>query len=499
MAWLALPNVQGMSSNNNLFTNNAKRDVTNRSRSITKLETLMPGMLTVNVVGVIIAKEGQKSIFSRKNPGTERHLVSFIVRDSPTAFVHITCWGGEMYITDLARTFRIGDVVEINNAQVQANSYDSSDDKFRAWTPVPFHLNASENHSSISIYGGYDISQYQSLMNLPTKPSNDYYTLEDVIANGESLHGEHINLLAAVRKVGPVKDITTKSGKHTKRCEIILFDETYQSFPLILWGDDLVDYACTWIPMETVVFAVAVRISHDTFRSAMTATADSKTIITVNPDTVEAHSLYQYAKTQDFGLDEDAAKENNDPPLDQIHEVFTVEQVLSKKQISATYGILYATLTQFNMDADDTSGFFFHGCPRCKKRVYPDNGYQCTNQECVEGALSMFTSGDGVGSGQQQPCLDFSIPITFSDHTGSIPCRFSGPVMQELIGWDVNEVVKLDSIKRTQIKWNFLLERCKVYIKVFRTFKEPEKVSVRVLSCTRAKPADVMSASFISV
>ena len=44
--------------------------------------------------------------------GTERHLMSFVLRDSPTAFVNVTCWGGENYIRDLHRSFCIGDVGE---------------------------------------------------------------------------------------------------------------------------------------------------------------------------------------------------------------------------------------------------------------------------------------------------------------------------------------------------------------------------------------------------
>ena len=42
-------------------------------------------------------------------PGTERFLLSFVIRDSPTYFANATCWGSENYIKDLARTFGIGD------------------------------------------------------------------------------------------------------------------------------------------------------------------------------------------------------------------------------------------------------------------------------------------------------------------------------------------------------------------------------------------------------
>lgn len=64
-----------------------------------------------------------------------------------------------------------------------------------------FYLNLSENHGNISLYNGLDMDGYIPLLYIPTKPTSDYYTLEDVLSNGQNLNGEHINLLAAVRKV----------------------------------------------------------------------------------------------------------------------------------------------------------------------------------------------------------------------------------------------------------------------------------------------------------
>ena len=57
----------------------------------------------------------------------------------------------------------------------------------------------------MTLYNGLDLGSYASLQYIPTKPSSDFYTLEDVLANGQSLEGEHINLLAVVRKVGEIK------------------------------------------------------------------------------------------------------------------------------------------------------------------------------------------------------------------------------------------------------------------------------------------------------
>lgn len=62
----------------------------------------------------------------------------------------------------------------------------------------------SENHSTITTYTGYDVEEYESLLHLPTKASNDYYSLEDIVANGQGLNGEHINILAILKKVSSI-------------------------------------------------------------------------------------------------------------------------------------------------------------------------------------------------------------------------------------------------------------------------------------------------------
>ena len=64
-----------------------------------------------------------------------------------------------------------------------------------------YQLNLSETHSSVSLYSGWDLSEFDIIAHIPIKASNDFYTLGDVIANGQSLHGEHISLQAVVRTV----------------------------------------------------------------------------------------------------------------------------------------------------------------------------------------------------------------------------------------------------------------------------------------------------------
>ena len=68
----------------------------------------------------------------------------------------------------------------------------------------PFQLSVSERYSSVNIYGGWAATNTKmtSLRHIPVRESDNYYTLSDVVTNGQGLHGEHINLLALVKSVG---------------------------------------------------------------------------------------------------------------------------------------------------------------------------------------------------------------------------------------------------------------------------------------------------------
>ena len=50
-------------------------------------------------------------------------------------------------------------------------------------------------------YNGPDNDTFTHLQHVPVKATNDFYTLEDILANGQGLHGDHVNILCVLRKV----------------------------------------------------------------------------------------------------------------------------------------------------------------------------------------------------------------------------------------------------------------------------------------------------------
>ncbi len=89
-------------------------------------------------MGLVIAKQGVHSFPDRKSkiyfkhhklnyfvfkltltislfnifadPGSEKFHFFFTLRDSPTDFINVNCWGSENFIKNLATSFKINDV-----------------------------------------------------------------------------------------------------------------------------------------------------------------------------------------------------------------------------------------------------------------------------------------------------------------------------------------------------------------------------------------------------
>ncbi|XP_041364967.1 meiosis-specific with OB domain-containing protein-like [Gigantopelta aegis] len=460
---------------------------------VTKIGDIFPDMPNVTIVGVVITKDGPKSIMSKKNVGTERHLLAVTVRDAPDGFINVTCWGMVDFINNINNIISLGNVVQIKNAQVQGKQNSANDEQYKPYTPSQCQLNVSENHSQIELYSGWDLSSYNHLLHLPTKPSNDYYILEDINANGMALQGEAVNLLAAVRKVWPAKDITTKTGKKTKKCSVVLFDETCSNFTVDLW-DHFADLASTWIPNQTVVFAADVKILYNDFKSTMIGTATSRTVFTIDPDTPEAHSLYQFASSHSDWNNDDRQREEPDPDLGSITQVYNVEQVKGLKneltsQTTANYGVLYALITTFNIDYDgDDCSIFRNICSRCKREVTKEAGFVCTNQDCSGDLFTSENFDDSVSA-----AVEYNIVVSLSDNTGTIHfCHLQGAPAEHVLGHKAAEFQQLHTQKKTDVKWNYLLERCKVKFKIRKFSADTNsKSTVRILSLEKADPMEV--------
>ncbi|XP_067044393.1 meiosis-specific with OB domain-containing protein-like [Acropora muricata] len=457
----------------------------------TSIRDLCHGMNNSNLLGLVVAKQPVHSFPDRKNPGREKSHFFFTLRDSPTDFVNVNCWGSENYIDSLTKSFRINDIVEVRNPQIQDKQNSESEQKWRPWTPSPYQLHVSETHSSVNLFSGWDTSELDRISHIPIMTSNDFYTLGDIIANDQSLHGEHVNIQAVVKSVGHAKDIITKTGKHVRRCEVLLFDETCLSFSLVIWDEDTIELAQTWVPKDIILFIADVKVTFDDFKKCMIATCDHKTIITANPNTTEARHLYNYAQSLEL-LDDplnnpELSTEGLD--LNSITDVYNIQQLkklmkdpdVSTQQLP-TFGILYAFVTSFDIDRDNRP-IIASRCSVCNQRVTLLSE-SCANPECV-------TCVNPGSSSSIKTHFEFGISL--SDFTGTIEnCRLSEKCAEDMFRCRATDLVQWSLPQMTELKVQFLLEKCKVLFKL-TTSNRPASIQkkwIRVLSCTLADPEE---------
>ncbi|XP_037611523.1 meiosis-specific with OB domain-containing protein isoform X2 [Sebastes umbrosus] len=444
------------------------------------ISELHPNFSHPKVAGIIIGKTDVKSFPDRKNIGVDRFTFSFTIKDSPDFFINVSAWGNDCYVNGLSNSFSTGDCVVVENPLV-SNKDPEKGDKFCPTTPSLYRLLVSEAHSQVCLCADMGtIDRLLPLIHLPVKDSGDFYSLGDIVANGQKLDGTVINILAALRSIGEPKEFTTSDRRKGQRLEVKLFDDSVSSFPLVCWDREAIQLVQTLIPKETVLFIADAKISFDSFRNGMTATVNSKTIITVNPDTREASLLFSYAKevSESGALDQDEKPE--DVPVDSITDVYTVSQLKQKAQENpeALFGITYSFISRLDLDSS-VSKVIKTRCCRCKFQV-PEDTQSCTNLLCP-GRDQAFSSITG-----------FDLLVDFTDHTGTLhTCSLRSPMAEQTLGCTTEEFTSLTDDERTAMKWKFLLERCKVHVKILPSTTTRTGIRGAVLACSVADPGEV--------
>ncbi|XP_076025819.1 meiosis-specific with OB domain-containing protein [Genypterus blacodes] len=443
------------------------------------ISELHPNFSHPKVVGIVIGKSDVRSFPDRKNIGCDRFTFGFTIKDSPDFFINVSAWGNDGYVNGLSNSFIIGECVTVENPLVTCK--DPEKDKFCPATPSLYRLLVTEAHSQVLLCTDMDtVDKMLPLIHLPAKDSRDFYSLGDIVANGRSLDGLLLNILAAVRAISEPKQFTTSDGRRGQRLEVKLFDDSVSSFALVCWDREAIQLALTLIPKETVLFLADVKISFDNFRNCMAAAVNSKTIITVNPDTREASQLYSFAKevAESGILDQDGKPE--DVPVDSITDVYTVSQLKQKAQdnTEAFFGVTYSFITKLDLDSS-VSKVIRTRCSRCKFQV-PEGLQSCTNTLCP-GRGQVFAATTG-----------FDLLVDFTDHTGTLhACSLRSPVAEMTLGCTTEEFTSLTDDERTAMKWKFLLERCKIHVKILPSTKKKAGVRGPILACSLADPGEV--------
>ncbi|XP_065899552.1 meiosis-specific with OB domain-containing protein-like [Dysidea avara] len=445
----------------------------------TALNKLSLNQPNLTVVGLVLTKQAIRSFPDKKNPGSDRYKFSFTLRDSQSDYINATCWGNEQPIYKIFQTFRINDIIEVKNVLVQVKAGGDVEDKWGPTTPSTIELNLSAVHSTVSLYSGWDYTEFASLAHIPIRPASECYKLKDVLTGGHKLSGSHVNLLVAVKSIGVPKNFVSKGGKPFTKNEVIVLDETCLHFSILMWDTELIDLSQTWTPKENVIFLVDVKVTFDEFKQSMVGTCDQKTIITTNPECQQAHNLYRYMQSLQLSNDE---WEDDDDGSSSNAEVMTVgkfvEHQSSKPSGSGHCAIIYGFLTMLDIDGN-VKRITAHRCSTCKFRV-KDDSTSCPNQSCTSHQLGSFSVN-----------MEFNVLVSFCDHTGSVDgVVLAGSVAEDILQCSVHEFITLNVERRTEMKARLLLERFKVVVRS-QGFATQRKPLSRVVSISHADLEEV--------
>lgn len=438
------------------------------SGEITQVKDLRPEVIGANLVGLVICKHSPRQIKNSRSNGQNggiRCVLSFTIRDS-SGCINCSLWGNEHFVLNLCQSFQIGDIVAVTNTQTMMKG--TSDEIFNPPNSSPFSITISEKHGGNLIICD-EFPELKKLLHAAIRPHNDYYTLEEIFEQGERMDGEYVNILVVVRKISSIQHLKTKNGKELDKMEVSLFDKTSDSFTVVVWEQEYFRYIQQWTEKRSVIFAADVKLNHNKFQNCMQGTFTSRTVCVRDPDTSEAHQLYDYAlehadQMQElFGDSKDERDGENQNIGDDELKVYTIEDILMAQQEAKSQnaneslkpltirGILHAVITNFNID--DSRKIWCMRCSSCRYRLPTNDAVRCPNEQCVSrDDLSKF-SAERV----------FDLQMSLSDHTGTLDhCRIGGRAAENMFGITVDGLECLTSDDLTDLKWSWLMERCRI-------------------------------------
>ncbi|CAF0888161.1 unnamed protein product [Rotaria sordida] len=425
-----------------------------------------PGLVDGIMYGIVIGKVEMRTL-----EGSDRHqrsVLNFTFRDSIKDFVNVAYWLPPKDLIIISSKFTIGDVVAIHYPVVKAKS----DDKahiYTPWTPLSIELSLNEK-SYVEKIEGPKAKQYESLVSIPCRAGNDYYTLAQIVTHGEQLvkKNDGINVLAGVQQIGALKTIRIRRQRETdydneekQLLEILLFDGETSGVWLTFWDSEQIKFAQRWIPEEHIIFCVGLRVRYDEYRKVYGLTATRQSLFTINPDTNESVQLYESMRS--ISID-DLLNVTIDGGFNALQAtVVTIrelKQYLSDNNSTDTF-IVQCFLSHLDLDGP-LNQVITKRCIFCNRSIRDNNGFkECTEAECRMKLLEQIND-ENLSTKEV-----FSLNVHLTDHTGTITnVKLGDDVARKMLKCSVDEFILMTDEQKTKLKWTYLLEKIRFGIQI---------------------------------
>ncbi|XP_018320715.1 meiosis-specific with OB domain-containing protein isoform X2 [Agrilus planipennis] len=212
-------------------------DQTNISLQRATIKELSPIITNAIVVGIIIAKQRLRRFVDNKDTFKERGVWNFTIRDSIVDYINVTCWGDANEIIETYDKYHTGDVIEITKPRIDVRKVGDIKEQYCPMVTSPFHLTI--NVPSMAKHETNNYDYYSTLLRHPTKPIVGVINLIDVHNSGGGI-ASFVDLLGAIRTVGPIRIITTKVGNEQQVRDVVILDHTHPGLKITLWDPEMI-------------------------------------------------------------------------------------------------------------------------------------------------------------------------------------------------------------------------------------------------------------------
>ncbi|XP_026316768.1 meiosis-specific with OB domain-containing protein-like isoform X1 [Hyposmocoma kahamanoa] len=396
-----------------------------------RLNNLNINLKNALIVGIIIAKNSPRTIGSKKKNGESRGVTSFTLRDSEVDTINVDVWGSEYYVVTFYERFLVGDVVEITSPKLCIKGGDYHN--FRPQVSSPFYLSLNEGVSDVTIHSGDTFGAFLPLLHIPSKPAAGYCGLAEVMKLEENAN-VYVDLLVVVKTVKPTKMIKTKTGVDVCVRTVEIMDNTTPATVMLdMFDIDTIQRAEEWRALESVLFVADAKV---TWRGkAVKVQVCAKSVVTHQPHTADAEALRLYTRNQANTRGGEAAAWA--AWSGERTYAASVAQIRDRLATGAPFcASLHALLTHLDLN---------------ELVITTDNAEE--------------------------------LRVRFADHTGELNARLPINILEQTLGYTIDQLKAMTSEDRAAIRWRILLEQC-----CAKLAGSPPRLLV--LALRRASPAD---------
>ncbi|MEN2497388.1 MAG: hypothetical protein MHMPM18_001775 [Marteilia pararefringens] len=426
------------------------------------------------------------------------HPVSFNVtlRDDSNSTVNCGIEATLDQITAYFDRLHIGDVIQIKNCSIVSKT--SNRRQYMDYLPetrsachLLVDLDNESTRVNIANVNSSTAKNMAHLLNNITKDETNYYDLSDLLDGCESggefeKNGMNVNVFVVVKRVGKVKEISTKYGTLVNKRDCRVFDRSVSDFILTIWGDEQCFVAEFWDAFNTVLFVADCRVSFDQYKKRVVCCTTSKTLITAQPCLRQTAELAHYAKLMQQRYCGESAEEDatdnssrgaarSDSSLDVSNggdSKKTEEIDFGTVTICSLKGSLIEWQKERNLNIIKSATFFgyltdlncdkstciYRMCSICRKRI-DRNLFICSNFDCPRSSTETYNENSLV--------YRYCLIATITDMTGSLQyCQISDRCSEKLLNTTAEEFLKLDEEKHSTIRFSCLFDLKKIIIKI---------------------------------